>query len=178
MKKSWQVALGGLIVAITVIIMFLSSLFPFASLAIPAIASFFIAFALIEAGVINSAIIFVASSILIVILVPNLPQNIPSKILYIIFFGYYPIVKYLIQIKFKIVLQWILKIIFFNYAFATTYFVAANFINIPSKFLQFGMPVLLIASNIVFVIFDIGYSRIISLYLIRIKPYLPKHGGK
>ena len=173
MKKSWRVALGGLIVALIVIIMFLSSLFPYVSIAIPAIASFFIAIAIIELGVRNSALIFLASSILVALLIPNLE----AKLLYITFFGYYPIVKYLIEAKFKIILQWILKIIFFNYAFATTYFVAANFINIPSNLLKYGMIVLLIVSNIVFIIFDIGYSKVINLYFIRIKPYLPKHGN-
>ena len=80
-----------------------------------------------------------------------------------IFFGYYPILKALIErLKNKIV-QWVLKYAVFNAAIVSAYFIAIYLLSIPADSLSlFGVSlpwVFSIAGNVIFFIYDIAIAR-------------------
>ena len=59
-----------------------------------------------------------------------------AALLYVIFFGYYPILKALIErLKNKIV-QWVLKYAVFNAAIVSAYFIAIYLLSIPADSLS------------------------------------------
>ena len=70
----------------------LTSYFPYLTYAIPALAGLFIMVAFIETDIKWAAVTYIASSVLIFFVAE--PE---AKLLYIMFFGYYPIIKALFE---------------------------------------------------------------------------------
>ena len=101
-----------------------------------------------------------------------------SKILYILFFGYYPILKSVIEKIRKPVIEWLLKLAVFNAAAVASYLILSYVFNISyddfGKLGQYGAYIFLAAVNIAFVIYDIGFSRVAGLYMYRLHSKVKK----
>ncbi len=151
----------------------LLSYFPYLTYAIPAVAGLFIMVCVIELDKKWAFLSFVASSVIIFLL-----AEMESKLLYIGFLGYYPILKALIEKKRKPLFEWVLKIIAFNGAVLIIYFAFSGLLNISARDFgvlgQYGIYILLIAANAVFVIFDIALSRLSVAYIYVIHPKVKK----
>lgn len=97
--------------------MFLTALLPMATFALPALAGLLMIMIVIEMGARWAWPTFAVVAILSVFFVPDKQ----AALLYVIFFGYYPILKALIErLKNKIV-QWVLKYAVFNAAIVSAY---------------------------------------------------------
>jgi len=96
--------------------------------------------------------------------------NKAAPLLYIFFFGYYPVVKSLIEHINAIVLQWTLKIIVFNISLTVIWFLFSelvfNFGNNPPDLL-----LLYLGGSAVFALFDYGYTKVIWLYINRVAKF-------
>ena len=91
-----------------------------ATFALPALAGLLMIMIVIEMGARWAWPTFAVVAILSVFFVPDKQ----AALLYVIFFGYYPILKALIErLKNKIV-QWVLKYAVFNAAIVSAYFIA------------------------------------------------------
>ena len=68
------------------------------------------------------------------------------------------------------VIAWILKLGFFNLSFTVLLFLmrALMLESLPSFLTEYGLPVLYLAANVVFCLYDIGLTKLICLYLARI----------
>ncbi|MFQ8600032.1 MAG: hypothetical protein ACLSAP_05215 [Oscillospiraceae bacterium] len=96
MKSSVKMALGGMMTALGVLFMFLTGLFPLADYALPALAGILTVVVVIEISDKTACAVYAAISILSLLVVPRLE----AKLVFIVFLGYYPIVKaYLERIK-------------------------------------------------------------------------------
>ena len=93
MKQSSKTALGGILAALSLVLMFLFAIFPSATIAAPAVASILLIFAVLEMGKGWAFGIYVAVSLLAMLVVPTKE----AAVLYVVFFGYYPILKALIE---------------------------------------------------------------------------------
>ena len=98
--------------------MLLTGLFPFADYALPAISGLLTAAVLIELGTKQAIIVYAATSLLAVLLVPSKE----SAVLYIMLFGYYGVVKSKFEQLKSRTAEWILKFAVFNAAVVTAYF--------------------------------------------------------
>ena len=94
--------LGGICLALTVISMYASSIVPGIELTLLAISSLFTAVMLIETGVGGALLLYGASLILGIALIPNKLAVLP----YGFFFGYYGILKYYIEKITVLCLSW------------------------------------------------------------------------
>lgn len=96
---------------------------------------------------------------------------VPDKLVALLFgvlFGLYPMVKSLIERLRKLPLETVLKLIFFNLSFSLIYFTmrVAVLASLPT---QLGRVwVLYLVGNVVFLLYDYGFSRLIALYMARI----------
>ena len=99
-------------------VLMLTSYFPYLTISIPAIAGLFIMVLVIETNYKMSFLAYLASAV-IVFLVAE-PE---AKMLYVLFFGYYPILKGFIEKKLNGVYAWIVKYVVFNIAVISAYFV-------------------------------------------------------
>ena len=153
-----------MVAALSITVM-LTSYFPYLTYAIPAIAGLFMIVPLIECGVAWGFGAYISSAVIILIV-----GEMESKILYVMLLGYYPIVKSLIERINKQAIEWVLKLICFNIAAVAFYFVASSAVFGVSfddfgEWGKYGAWGFLGLCNIVFVIYDIGISRIASYYM-------------
>lgn len=163
MKNTKKITLCGMVAAIAVVIM-LTSYFPYLTYAIPALAGLFIMVPLIECGVSWAFGTYISSAVIIFI-----TGELEAKVLYVMFLGYYPILKSLIERIRKQVVEWILKLLCFNAAAIAFYYVSVMLFNISfddfGSWGKYGALIFLALCNIVFVIYDIGISRMASYYM-------------
>lgn len=166
MKNTKKITLCGMMAALSVVVM-LTSHFPYLTYAIPALAGLFIMVSLIECGVVWSVGTYIASAVIIAIV-----GELEASILYIMLLGYYPIVKSLIERINKQLVEWIIKIFGFNIVAIVFYYVSSGLFNIPfdgfGNFGKYSSLVFLLLCNIVFVVYDIGISRVASYYMIKL----------
>ncbi|MBQ8740225.1 MAG: hypothetical protein IJY79_01585 [Clostridia bacterium] len=163
MKNTKKITLCGMVASLSIVIM-LTSYFPYLTYAIPALAGIFMMVPLIECGVSWSIGTYVASSAIIFI-----TGETEAKLLYILFLGYYPILKSLIERLRKQVIEWVLKFVCFNIAAVVFYYVSSMLFAVSfddfGDFGKYGALIFLAVCNVVFVLYDIGISRVASYYM-------------
>ena len=159
--KSKYIAESGLLVALTVVVLYATSLFSISTLSLLTIASCLIPISIIRTSIKNTILVYIASSILSFILIPKI--NI--AIYYTLFFGIYGIVKYFIEKARSMILEILLKLISFNILLGITYLITKSFLNViyPS----ISLWLLWIASQVVFLIYDYALTLAISFFLRR-----------
>ncbi len=155
MSKSGKIALGGLLTALGVVLMFLTGLIPIGTYALPAIAGVLLIVAVIEIGAKWAWMIYAAVAVLSLLFAADKE----AALLFVLFFGYYPVLKSFLERISNKVLSWISKFAVFNVAVVACFFLAVNFLQLPEdSFTVFGiyLPwVFLILGNAVFLIYDI-----------------------
>jgi hypothetical protein len=172
-KKTFNIALCGLISALGVVIMMITAIIPTTTYAMPAMASLLLTVIVIETNKKWALASYFVVSVLSLLLVPDKE----SVAFYILFFGYYPIYKQIIESKIKhLWLQWLLKILVFSISAIIIYFIAILILGVPAdEFTVFGINVpllFLIAGIAVFIIFDRAMTRVIVAYVIKLRKKL------
>ena len=172
MKQSNKVTIAAMLSALAAALM-LTSYFPYLTYAIPAVSGLFIMAAVI---ILNSKWAFGAylTSAFLVFLSSE-PE---SKLLYIAFFGYYPIVKAMVEKTGKGIIEWPVKLIIFNCAMAAVYFGFSKIIGISAddfgELGEAGIWLLALLADVVFVLYDIAISNMAVVYLKSIHPKIKK----
>lgn len=174
MKLSGRVALAGIVCALSFIMMMLTVI-PVTEIALPAIAGAILIFLVIELGVKWGFLGYAVVAILSLLMAPSME----SRVLFVLFFGYYPVLKAILErISFPF-LGWILKFSVFNITAVVGYIVLTDllFAVDPAEFVLFGVflpGVYLLVGNAIFFLYDIGLTRWISIYLHFWRPRLQK----
>lgn len=162
--KSTRVAFCGLAVGLSVALMFLTGMIPIATYALPALAGLPCIAVVIEMGARWAWPVYAAASVLSVFLAGDKE----AVALFILFFGYYPILKSYLERFSSHVLSWVLKFAVFNAAMMLGYFAAVYLLGVPKdSFVVFGFFVpwlLLAAGNAVFFLYDYAVSGIVVAY--------------
>jgi len=168
-KKTRKITLPALFSAITVVILYFASIWPTGQVGLVAVASLFAAAAVIETGLVSGVYVYAVSSALGMLLIPNRV----AALIYILFFGYYPIVKSLVERIRGTALQWILKLLVFNVSLAAVWFLFREIVfdfgdSAP------GVVIVFLGGSAVFAMFDYGFTKVIWLYINRISKYTHK----
>lgn len=158
MKNVSNITRGGILTALSVIALYISSLLPTNKITILAILSLIIPLAIIWTNIKTALTIYISTSILGILLI-GLRGNVIS---YIILFGTYGFVKLFIEKLKKIYLEIPLKILYFNGTLVLMYIIISNFIiDITKLQLKLPMTLLILGANIVFLIADFIISLLI-----------------
>lgn len=174
-NSAFKVAFSASIAALSLVLMLLTGVVPVGTFAFPCFAGIFIASVVIEFGFKWAAGVYAVVALLSLFL----SGDKEAVIYFILFFGYYPMLKGLIEGKIgnKIV-QFILKLLVFNAAIIAAFFTASFLLAIPPEeytIAGFYVPWLfLIAGNIFFVIYDIAVTSVITYYINRLRGKLFK----
>ena len=170
-NNSSKVALGAMLTALSVVLLIPSALEIFVY-ALPAVASMLIVFAVIEMGSRWAVTVYIATSAISLITVPNKE----AVMLYVAFFGYYPILKAFLESKMKKLPEYIIKFAVFNITMVGAYLFMIYVFGVPYEklmgiegeigFIAKHMPKILLGlGNIVFIVFDKGITNVVSLYI-------------
>jgi len=174
LNKSSKTALGGIIAALSVVLMFLTSVIPTLTYAIPAAAGLLLLIMVIEIDKKWATVVFVSVSILSALLIADKE----AATMYIAFFGYYPIIKQPIEKHLNKYLCWVIKVLIFNASVIASYFMLIYVFNLNvddfGEFTKMGLIALYIAFNFVFVLYDIALTRLITAYIYRWQKHFRK----
>ena len=92
-----------------------------------------------------------------------------SKLMYIGLFGYYPIIKALVEKLRRPIIEWIIKLSCFISSVSLIYYVIAGIFGISlediNSYGKYGIGILLILGIIVFILYDIAISRMAMMYI-------------
>lgn len=174
MKTSYKVSLGGVIGALSLVLMLLTSVIPFGTFAFPVFSGMLLIIVVIELGYSWAFLVyFVVSTLSLLFLTDK-----EAALYYVVFLGFYPIVKGLIEKLQVKVFQYIIKFALFNICMIAAFYLSIFVFSIPKEsFELFGFYVpwlFLILGNLTFVIYDFCVTRIVTIYLLKIHKLLAK----
>ena len=174
MSQSAKTAIGGMTAALSVVLM-LPSVMGLWTYALPAFAGILVMFTIIEIDKKWASGIFVAVSLLSLMLLPNKE----AAVFYLCFFGNYPIIKCLLEGK-KIprVLEYIIKFIVFNAEVLLAGFIMVKVFGMPMAellgtegekafWVEYALPIVLAVGNMTFLLFDKLLTMMVTIYLIK-----------
>lgn len=167
MRVSLKTAFGGIIAALSLSLMFLISIIPMFTYVVPAAASMLLIPIIIEIDKKWALGIYFSVSLLGLIVVPNKEV----AVIYAAFFGYYPVLKSVLESQMKIIPEWIFKILTFNASVLLSYYLMLKFMGITidelERFGWFAIPLLLVLGTIAFVLYDYAMTKLIALYFLK-----------
>ncbi|MCD7731324.1 MAG: hypothetical protein LUI05_07505 [Oscillospiraceae bacterium] len=171
-KVSYKVSLGGIVSAICLVMMFLTAVIPPLNITLPLFSGMMILVVAIEISHSWAFVTYLVVSILSFFITPDKE----AAIFFAVLFGYYPILKDVIEkISFKTV-QWILKIALFNVAIVVIYQLTVKLLGTVDLIEEFGfmkqfmIPGLLIMFNGVLILYDVTLTMVKDAYVRWFRP--------
>ena len=169
-RTAHRVSLTAMFIAMSLLFMYLSTIVPYMRLTFYFISSIFIMGLLLEDEVALSFMLFAAVSGLSLLLMP-----ITMALPYILFFGHYGIGKYLIEKRLKDkIIRIILKLIYFNIAFAGIYFLASELFENIIESTGLSIWVIIVIAEAAFILYDFLFTKATAYYFNNIRRYLIK----
>ena len=171
-RSSYKVALGGVISAMCLLGMFLTGVIPFLNITLPMIAGVLITVIAIEVNSPWAVMTYIAVSFLSIFVTFDKT----SALLFILFFGHYPIIKPKLE---KIALRpavLAVKLLIFNVCIVAYYELTIYLLGIKdymNDFPLFGKYAIYAAwgfSNVLFLMYDYSLSGVMELYIRWLKP--------
>ncbi len=173
MKLSQRIAFCGILCAIATVIL-MATLFPYATYALAAMAGLIFVVATLELGVRYGVICYIVTAALSLLVTPD-PE---AKLLFVLFFGYYPIIQLRINLWKNVILAWGVKLAIFNTAMVCGFLLLLYVVGLNKEdFTIAGVYLpgaLLIAGNVVFVLYDRALIQVGAFYRIRLHPYVKR----
>ncbi len=158
-KAIRALTVGAMATALSVVLLYLSSVFPTLRLGMAAIAGLLPSVVVMAGGIGAGFASYAATTILAFLIVPNKG----SVLVYGLLLGYYPMVKSLAERTGRRWLEWLIKLGVFNLALTAAVLLAGellfSFIDIP-----WVEGVIYLVANIAFIFYDFGFSGLIILF--------------
>ena len=147
-------------------VVMLMAYFPYLTYALPAIAGLFIMVIVIEVDYKWAFLTYLSASFLTFLFAE--PE---SKLMFICLFGFYPILKSVIEKLNKALIEWVLKLSVYSVSVLLVYTVFAKLTDISFEDIgnlgNYGAVILFVFGMIVFVLYDIALSKMADFYLAR-----------
>ena len=164
--RSGRTALGGVLAAGSLVFLWIASLTPSGRLGLTAVAGLFPMAAVLAAGRSAGYLCWAASGLLGFFLLPDKGVS----LLYLAFLGLYPIVKSRIESIRRLSVEWLLKLVFFDLALTLFWFFFRElFLPDPPLWLADNLLLVYLLGNLVFVLYDVGLSRLIAMLRVRFR---------
>lgn len=161
--KTRKLAVAAMLSALGVVILYLGSIINVLDLTMVALASIMIFFAVIEMGNPYPYLIYLVTGVLSMLVLPDKF----AALTYLAFGGIYPIFKQMFE-KLHHIIEWILKMSFFNTVLSVLIAVSVYILHIDDSDLGYSLVIYLLG-NLAFVLYDIAMSRLVVLYLVKLR---------
>lgn len=173
---SYRVALGGIVSALCLVTMFLSGILPALYLLLPMIAGILLMIIAVEVNTSWAFLTYIAVSLLSLIITFDKE----AALIFIMFFGHYPILRFYIgKLPLKL-LRRLIKLAVFNicivaYFYATVYiFGLDQMLEEFGELGRYGAWIMLGIANVIFVLYDLNLDVMYGLYHKKIMPKFRK----
>lgn len=153
-----------MLTALSTAILWLGSMLPGYTIAVAAAAGVVPAVAVIRCNRKTGVAVYCATVLLGLLILPKKT----AAIWYLVLFGYYGMVKSRLEQMDSQIAEWVGKIGIYTAAFLLLRFVLQSAFAAMSDLLPVGAALLYGIGLVCFIVYDIGFSRLIGLYLKRI----------
>lgn len=171
LKKSTQVALGGLSAALCLLMMFMTGLVPFSSYVFPSAAGIVLIAVFTEMGGATATLVYVVVSFLSILIVPDRE----AVLLFIMLLGYYPMLKSKIE-RLPRPLAYLVKFMLFNGVIIAFYYVTLYVLGIPDllegwgDFGRYTAYVSLVLVDFTLFMYDFLLTQMLRIYTAWFRP--------
>ena len=166
--------MGGIASALCLLLMILT-IIPIATYTMPALAGMVLIVVVIENGYSTAWMVYAAVGFLSLFICPDKE----AAMLFVGFFGYYPILKAVMESKLRPVLCWVLKIGSFLLTMVVSYFLMIKLMGVTideiDEFGVMAIPMLLGLGTFAFVLYDIALSKLVTLYMLKWRKYFKRY---
>lgn len=172
--KTYRVAVGGILSALAVSVMFLGSVIPFATYISPALASLAVLYFAVEYNTGAALLVYAAISALALLIAPDKEQ----ALLFACFLGWYPAAKLPLERKLRAPAALIVKLALCNASLFSLYYIITRVLVIAAvrdEFAEYSTAIVIalaVLGNLTFVIFDRALTRLAMLWLAKWRPRL------
>lgn len=160
-----------MVAALSVVILIPSAMQVFVY-ALPAMAGMLTMFAVVEIDKKWAIGSYVATSVIGLLFVANKE----AVMYYVAFFGYYPVVKAILESKLPRAIEYILKFLIFNVSIVLSGVILVKLFGMPYAellgiegesgfFAKYALPIMLGMGNMVFILYDIALTRLLTAYI-------------
>lgn len=163
--KAKKVAFGAVVAALSLVLMLITGIIPVGTYALPCLSGILLTVIVIEFGIPWAFGVYFTVSVLSFLMVSDKE----AALYYVFILGVYPILKSLFE---RIRIKWLsflLKLVYFNISAVAAFYVSIFLLSVPvESFSLFGinMPLaFLLAGNLVFIVYDICVTRLVTIYL-------------
>ena len=173
---SYRVALGGIVSALCLVTMFLAGVIPALYLLLPGIAGILLMIISVEVNTGWAFLTYLAVGLLAMFVTFDKE----AALIFIMFFGHYPILRFYIQKIPLGLIRLIVKLLIFNICIIAYFYVTVYIFGLQDILEEFdeigkyGAYIMLGVSNIVFLIYDFDLEFLHKVYLKRILPKFRK----
>ncbi|MCR4796055.1 MULTISPECIES: hypothetical protein [Ruminococcus] len=173
---SYRVALGGIVSALCLVTMFLAGVLPALYLLLPGIAGILLMIIAVEVNTGWAFLTYLAVSLLSVFVTFDKE----AALIFIMFFGHYPILRFYIEKIPLRLLKLIIKLAIFNVCIIGYFYITVYFLGLDEMLEEFddmgryGAYIMLGISNLVFLVYDLDLDFMYKLYRKRLMPKFRK----
>lgn len=165
------IALTGLLSAVALVFLYAAGVIPSGWMGVTAVSGLVVAVAVSSAGYLSGVLCYLVAGILGLLLVPAKQV----AVLFICLFGLYPLLKIKFERLKGRILEYLLKLAFFNLMLVVLYFLAYGlfFQGIEAE-LAWNIPyvIYMAAGSIIFLLYDFAFSKVMVLLQARLVPQL------
>ena len=158
MKKAKITAVCGMMAALSVVLMFITTFVPVLVYVLPIVTGLIVFFVSRLADKKWAMGVFFSTAFLSLVLLTDKE----AALTYTLFFGYYPLLKETIE-KLPKILSWLIKFLLFNIAAVSIGFLGVLLFGVSgeeyNEFGKFTIPVLLALANVTFTLYDVALSK-------------------
>lgn len=171
-KVSYKVSMGGIVAALCLVMMFLTAVFPPLNMTLPLFAGMLISVVAIEVSPSWALVTYVTVSLLSFFITPDKE----AAIFFALLFGYYPVLKDVLDKIKYFLLGWLIKIVIFNAAIVLIYQFIVNLFGTVDIIEEFGfmgnfmIPGLILMCNGILVFYDFTLGLIKDCYVKWFRP--------
>ena len=158
--KTRRMTACAVLCALNIVIMYLGSIIEVLDLSMSVVASLACIFAVIEMGGSFPWLIYAVTGVLSLVLLP-FPKTV--AFIYVLFSGYYPILKAHFE-RLSRPLAWVVKVLVFNVALTGLVMLSTFVLRLPEGLFEANVWVYLLG-NVTFVIYDMALTGLITAYL-------------
>lgn len=160
-KSVKRLSVSAVLTALSVALLYMSSILPTGRLAVCALSAVLPAIAALLYGTKWAVLVYIASSLLSLLILPSKVM----AIIYALMLGHYTVVKALIERLQSPVAVWALKLMVFNVCLAIC---CALYVFVFSLTLPYQLWIVFIGGNVVFIIYDTALSGLINGYILKL----------
>ncbi|MBE6535125.1 MAG: hypothetical protein E7677_00680 [Ruminococcaceae bacterium] len=159
-----QLTVCAALSAIGVVLLSIGHLIDVLDASLAVLASIVCIVAVIEYGKAAPWLVFSVTATLSLILIP--PNS--AALMYLMFFGYYPILKEKLE-RLPRVLSWVVKELIFNTAMVICIALITILFMPTTEVTVWTYAILVLLCEVVFVLYDIALTRLISFYIYKLR---------